>query len=308
MKYAKKSPKCRGDLRSAHGYISHDAPKMKAARCGTRASLTHDACLCDPPVRKTRRFTAVVLCTAATALLLTGANYRTENFTVSAQSSVVAKAVGDAAERYRLSLAEEWLGEALPPWSQPCPIRVDEHVRLAPTGRTSFVFYDGRPEDWEMLLAGPFDVIVDCVLPHEVMHTVLATHFGRPLPRWAEEGTCTIVEHPAEVRRHEQHFTSLLRNNATLPLARLFALEHYPRDPIPFYLQSHSISAYLVAQKGRRQFIRFLDDGSRTGDWNQSLKSHYGLASLATLEQRWRASSNARSSEAVDSLATSSYR
>ena len=36
--------------------------------------------------------------------------------------------------------------------------------------------------------------ILDSVLPHEITHTIFATHFGQPLPRWADEGACTTVD------------------------------------------------------------------------------------------------------------------
>ena len=49
-----------------------------------------------------------------------------------------------------------------------------------------------------MRVIGTPERILDSVLPHEVTHTVMATHFGQPLPRWADVGICTTVEHAAE--------------------------------------------------------------------------------------------------------------
>jgi hypothetical protein len=242
----------------------------------------------------------VALCAAGLAVLLTGANYRTENFTVSANSATVAKSVGDWAEHLRLTLAIDWLGEELPRWSQPCPIRVDDGPELAPTGRTSFVFRRGEAGGWEMSLVGPVRTVIDNVLPHEVMHTILATHFGRPLPRWADEGTCTIVEHPEELQRHRRLVAKLLQREATFSLIRLFEMDEYPRDPIPFYMQSYSVSSFLINRGGRQQFIRFLDDATRSRDWSTAVKMHYGLEGLAALESAWMQAARAESGLIAD--------
>ena len=61
------------------------------------------------------------------ALSCTGgwaAAYRTENFVVTAPTPAFAAEVARAAEHYRKTLAEAWLGHALPPWRQPCPVTV----------------------------------------------------------------------------------------------------------------------------------------------------------------------------------------
>ena len=71
-----------------------------------------------------------------------GASYRTNNFIVTAPSAEMAQQIGKAAETYRRDLAIEWLGQAMPNWSQPCVMTVQvgrppgrrrrDHVRLRP--------------------------------------------------------------------------------------------------------------------------------------------------------------------------------
>ena len=146
------------------------------------------------------------------------ANHRTENFLVSANSTELATEVGLAAERFRSQLALEWLGYELPRWPLPCPIRVIVGPGVPAGGETSFVFVPRRfgfagtsrgevpshqPADWNMIVRGSRKRVLDSVLPHEVTHTIFATHFGRPLPRWIDEGACTTVEHISE--RSKQH-------------------------------------------------------------------------------------------------------
>ena len=126
----------------------------------------------------TALFTAALVGASAQA-----ANYRTQNFLVTAPSDAFAKQVGDEAERFRKELSLEWLGYELPAWAQPCPISVKVGANLGAGGVTSFSFDRGQVFGWQMAIEGPPDRVIDAVLPHEVTHTIFATHFRRPLPR-----------------------------------------------------------------------------------------------------------------------------
>ena len=142
----------------------------------------------------------------AAALLSCGANYRSENFIVhSSSSDQIAREICAAAEKYRRELAIEWLGQELPPWREPVPINLS---RVRPnelaSGKTSFYFYpSGEPHGWDMEVNGTRERVLDSVLPHEITHTIFATHFGCALPRWADEGGSTTVEHASERAKQE---------------------------------------------------------------------------------------------------------
>ena len=124
-----------------------------------------------------------------------GANQRTANFIVSAPTPAIAQQIAQAAEQYRKQLAIDWLGREMPTWAEPCPITVQVGDHLGAGGATSFMFERGEVYGWRMTIQGSLERVLDSVLPHEVTHTVFATHFRRPLPRWADEGACTTVEH-----------------------------------------------------------------------------------------------------------------
>ena len=121
------------------------------------------------------------------------AGHRTANFIVEAPTPALARRIGDAAEQYRHDLAVEWLGQPLPRWSRPCPISAQVAPQLGAGGATSFVFDNGEVFNWTMTIQGSEERILDSVLPHEITHTIFATHFRQPLPRWADEGACTTV-------------------------------------------------------------------------------------------------------------------
>ncbi|HEY6564811.1 MAG TPA: hypothetical protein VIY86_09970, partial [Pirellulaceae bacterium] len=224
---------------------------------------------------------------ALAVLLSCGAGYRSPNFVVMAPTQPFAQQVCQAAEHYRKSLAEEWLGRELPPWSQPCPITVRVGPQLGAGGVTSFMFERGAPFGWRMSIQGSEERVLDSVLPHEVTHTIFATHFGQPLPRWADEGACTTVEHGSERSKHYQHLYRFLTSERGIPFNQMFAMTEYPMDIMPLYAQGHSVVEYLIAQGGRRQFVGFLEEGLRSHDWDFAIRQHYRYRDLSDLQVRW---------------------
>ncbi len=236
----------------------------------------------------------LLLCAVVTALLacLIGnsadaANSRSRNFLIHAPTQQLADAVAEAAETYRRDLAVHWLGAPLPDWPTPCPIRVVAGPRLAAQGVTT---YNPRPvSDFQMEVVGTPERILDSVLPHEVTHTILATHFGRPLPRWADEGICTTVEHASERNKHEKKLREFLRTRRGIAMNQLFLMTEYPSDVLPMYAQGYSVCRFLIDQQGPQTFIAFLHDYMKRPSWTANIKKHYGYESLAELQEYWLA-------------------
>jgi hypothetical protein len=223
----------------------------------------------------------------AATLLSLGAGYRTQNFIVEAPTPHFAQQVALRAENYRRDLAVEWLGRELPPWSQPCPIRVDVGPNKGAGGVTRFAFHHGQPFDWSMSIQGPADRIVDSVLPHEITHTIFATHFGRPLPRWADEGACTTVEHESERQKQHRMLYEFLTTGRGIAFNHMFAITEYPPDVLPLYSQGYSLARYLIAQGGKRKFIEYIGDGMRWNNWTKATQTHYAFHSLSDLQVSW---------------------
>lgn len=218
---------------------------------------------------------------------LLGASYRTQNFIVNAPSAQVAKAVGDAAEQYRDDLAVEWLGKTLPPWSRPCPITVQVGPKMGAGGATSFVFDRGEVFGWTMNIQGSYERILDSVLPHEVTHTIFASHFRQPVPRWADEGACTTVEHVSERTKQHQMLIQFLKTNRGIPFSAMFAMKEYPADVLPLYAQGHSLAGFFIGQGGKAKFLEFVADGMKDEDWTRAVHQHYGVADLGQLQNIW---------------------
>jgi hypothetical protein len=223
----------------------------------------------------------------AAAVVSLGASYRTPNFVVRARTSEFAKEVGQAAEKYRRELAIEWLGKEMPNWFQPCPITVEDGPRLGAGGATSFIFDHGDVFDWKMTIQGSRERILDSVLPHEVTHTVFASHFRRPLPRWADEGASSTVEHDSERHKQQRMLIQFLQTRRGIAFNDMFAMTQYPKDILPLYAQGHSLATFLVAQGGKRKFLLYVKQGLTTDDWTTATQTHYQFANLGKLQTAW---------------------
>ena len=218
-----------------------------------------------------------------------GAVYRTPNFVVDAPDESIAKQVGDAAEQYREELAIAWLGKPLPgQWAKPCTVRV-KVGQIGAGGATTFSFDQGHVFGWTMQVQGSLERILDSVLPHEISHTIFASHFRRPLPRWADEGAATLVEHESEQRRQQLTLKQVFNTPRRIPLRKLFTLTEYPREMqnvLTLYAEGYSLTDFLVQRGGKIRFLRFLEDAHRRS-WNYALRKRYGYESVESLEKRW---------------------
>ena len=191
----------------------------------------------------------------AVAILSAGAgrpyvSVRSQHFIVSAPTQQLANEICQAAEQYRRELAIEWLGRELPPWQEVCPIKADVAPGLGAGGATSFVFRSGTPTEWRMNIQGSHERILDSVLPHEITHTIFATHFGRPLPRWADEGACTTVEHDSEKTKQDKFLVQFLTTDRGIAFNRMFQMKEYPPDILPLYSQGFSLARFFIEQGG----------------------------------------------------------
>lgn len=215
--------------------------------------------------------------------------YRTPNFVVTAPTKEFAKEVGKAAEFYRKDLAVKWLGKPLPKnWYRPCPISV-RVGQIGAGGATSFQFDRGEVFGWKMNVQGTEQRILDSVIPHEVSHMIFATHFRRPLPRWADEGAATIIEHESERMRQMQMLKQVNSNGTRYSLRQLMSIKEYPSSMqrvLTLYAQGYSLADYLIQKKGRKNFLEFLETAHDHG-WDNALRKHYTFKSIEQLEGKW---------------------
>ncbi|MFO0797367.1 MAG: sigma-70 family RNA polymerase sigma factor [Gemmataceae bacterium] len=234
----------------------------------------------------------------------------TANFVVSAPSAELAKSVAFAAEKHRREAARRWFGDVLPDGNKKVAVRVTITAGES-GGATSFTFgeADGkRPpgvKSATMELRGTLDQVLKAVLPHEVTHVVLATHFGLPLPRWADEGIAVLSEADVEQFNHEVRARELLNAGRAIRLGTLFRMTEYPRDHVVTFAQGHSVCRFLLDRgaagtradeprfaRGDKEpaLVAFLTLGmgaNTTESWAAAAKGVYGFESIDALEQAW---------------------
>ena len=223
-----------------------------------------------------------------------------ENFVVYAEDASFAQRIANEAERFRRELSMEWLGYEIKPWQERCPITVE--IGMHAGGETSFAFMippqggRGYPTGWQMKIFGSPERLLDAVLPHEITHTIFATHFGRPLPRWADEGACTTVEHVSERSKNHDMLISFLGGTPSrgIPFNRMFTMKNYPHDILPLYAQGYSLAKFLIQQKGRRHFLDYLSTGMsieqpglELAAWDSATERHFGYKDLSELQLAW---------------------
>lgn len=215
------------------------------------------------------------------------------NFIVTAPTQELAQKFADAAEYYRTEKAREWLGHELPAWQRPCPLTVRVTMGDA-GGATTFTFeQDGQGRSYvasrKMEIKGKLEALLDSVLPHEITHTVFADHFGRPVPRWADEGGSVLSENDEERTNHDIKCRQLLNAGRGITLRVLFAMKEYPDDMIVTYAEGFSVSQYLIDQGGRKKFLEFIGLGMQKNNrnWEEAVREVYAYDSVNQLEQKW---------------------
>ena len=224
---------------------------------------------------------------AALLMVSMGANYRGVNFIVETADPQMAARISQAAEQFRHDLAIEWLGQTMPNWAQPCLMTVQVAPHLGAGGATTFVFDKGEVYGWRMTIQGSAERVLDSVLPHEITHMVFASYFRRPLPRWADEGGATSVEHISEKQKHRQMLVQFLRTGRGIAFGQMFAMTEYPQDVMPLYAQGYSLAEFLIYHGGRKKFVAFLADGMGDGQWSAAVQRNYHISDLSALQNSW---------------------
>ncbi|MCA9096166.1 MAG: hypothetical protein KDA68_21950 [Planctomycetaceae bacterium] len=230
----------------------------------------------------------VTLLMACLAMSNVAATYSSRNFVVNAPTPEMAQQIAERAEESRVEIARWWLGYELKPWFQKCKVNV-QVGQMGSGGATTFAFNGGEVGDWNMNVQGSFERIMDSVIPHEVSHTIFACHFRRPLPRWADEGAATIIEHPVERDRQKQLVRQILKTNQQIPFRELLEMKEYPTDMqkvLNLYAEGYTLCEWLVFNWGQKNYLACVNAAHQEG-WDQAIAAHYPFKSVEELEQGW---------------------
>src|SRR5262249_15549969 len=117
--------------------------------------------------------------------------------------------------------------------------------------------------------------------------TIFASHFRRPLPRWADEGACTTVEHTSERTKQQKMLVHFLKNNRGIPFSQMLVMKEYPHDVMPLYSQGHSLVSFLIGQGGRQKFLNYVAAAMERENWTQATQQFYAYNNLSDLQNQW---------------------
>ncbi len=213
------------------------------------------------------------------------------HFRSNSASQQLLNQVGQVAEASVAKHRRDWLAGADLRWPGRANIEI---VYGRGSSVTSTIYRPTGPQRITGRWVGNRQTLLYDHVPHEVLHIVFALHFGRPLPRWLDEGAATTVESSTERSRIDNWLMAQLHKSPpnTIPIDRLFALREYPPgQTYQVYAQGHSLVMYLLTLGDRQQLMRFTAAGLAGGDdvaaWQRSLKAHYGFEHLVQCQGRW---------------------
>jgi RNA polymerase sigma factor (sigma-70 family) len=226
---------------------------------------------------------------------------RTPNFIVEAPNAQMGRVIAAEAEFYRKRIALEILGKELPDWSKPCKIRYQNSL-LGSGGATTFQFARDAKQDsilgeLEMSLQGNFQNTLVDALPHEIAHTILASHFRRPLPRWADEGIALQLESTENQFKHDEQLRRLLHEGRAYQFTSLIRRMSYPQAVMALYAEGHSLVRFLLqlplpaeSKSKYQQLLTFLEKGMALNtleSWNEAARQVYKFNSIDEIERAW---------------------
>ncbi|MCS7161265.1 MAG: hypothetical protein RMJ19_12410 [Gemmatales bacterium] len=220
------------------------------------------------------------------------------HFRIHHHNAPLAEQVLRCAEQVHALNAWFWFGELAPaPWEHPCEIYLYQDATsfsratgVAPSvpGFSTLVT---DTTDARRVLSRRMDLRADIpdllsrLVPHETTHVSLAGRFGaRPLPRWADEALALLAE-PEEARQFYREKVFTAPRDQLLSPDKLLTWEGAAThvEAHLFYGQSLLLVEWLLARRGKWQFVQFLAEAPRLG-WEPALKRYYGINSLLDLE------------------------
>jgi hypothetical protein len=211
-----------------------------------------------------------------------------KNFTVLApRGDHLADKVLARAEVLRKEVALAWLGEELPEGKGLTHITV-ELAKDQDEGLT-LLCGPGRAlsGDHRMWLKTSPERATGTTLAHEVTHIVLAIHFPKGMPAWANEGIASLEDDEERHETRRKLVQQWARSGQWPSLDRVLDLRVIAPSDQAGYAASVSLTEFLLAKADRSTLIGFIELAQQDG-WNTALSKCYGIANVAELQRQWQ--------------------
>jgi len=209
------------------------------------------------------------------------------NFTVLAPNQAVADGVAAQAEVFRKEAALQWLNETLPDRLGRSLITV-EITSQKDEGLTWPIDSKQRTMH-QVWLTTSADRAMGSTLHHEVIHTVLDTHFyPAVLPAWSSEGIASQADDDARKEDRRLRAAQWARTGQWPNLAALLTLPRIEHDNVEAYAAASSFTEFLVALGGKPRVLQFAINGQKQG-WDDAARSTYRFRNVVELQAAWQA-------------------
>jgi hypothetical protein len=125
-------------------------------------------------------------------------------------------------------------------------------------------------------------------LHHEVVHTVLDSHFyPESLPAWASEGIASRADDAGRQETQRQALARWSKGGQWPSLRSLFESSRLEHDNLDGYAAAASVIEFLVERGGRTRVVEFASHGQKRG-WDRAAADCYGMRDLAELQTAWQ--------------------
>ena len=214
------------------------------------------------------------------------------NFTVLAPNQSLADAVAKQAEAYRKQVALEWLGKELPDRDGRSLVTV--HVAPQKDEGATWPIDSAERTLHQVWLTTSVDRATGSTLHHEVVHTVLDSHFfPQSPPAWASEGIASQADDAGRKETQRQIVAHWSQTGRWPGLRSLLEYRRIEHDNLSRYAAASSLTEFLVERGGKTRVVEFAASGPNRG-WDRAVADCYGLGDVAALQSAWQAWASAR--------------
>lgn len=217
------------------------------------------------------------------------------------QATELVDRIARVAEETHVAMYRKWFGKDGAEWTPKCDLFVhasaQDYSRATgvPTNSPGHSRFETDPSSGRVVkrrvdVRCDNPAMLQCVLPHETTHVVLAGEFGnQQVPRWVDEGIAVLTEPAEKVAQHHQNLARCFRDKELFALKELMQLPDYPqaRRVSAFYAQSVSLVEFLSELCGPIVFCHFVRDSQREG-YEAALRKHYRIQDFNDLQERWQ--------------------
>ncbi len=192
------------------------------------------------------------------------------------------------AEHWRDVIAQEWLGQKLPPGVGQTTVNVS--VNPDRDAGLTWAKDNPRRQYHSLYMTTSAERALGGTLAHEMAHVVLATRYPHPnrLPAWIEEGIASRYDDEDRQEMRQQQIAWLRQTGNWPPLDSLLTATNIAAHDKQSYAVAASLIDFLLSRNDDKQtLLEFGQHGNKAG-WDAALQKYYGFRDVTRLQSHWQ--------------------